>query len=61
MMKVRLNLKKRLKQRFVIFTLLINALFVSYFLIRNTGNTSNQIIAKEINIGAGNEKQTVAK
>jgi len=56
MIKVRLNLKKRLKQKFVMFTLLINALFISYFLIRNTGNTSNQIIAKEINIGAGNEK-----
>jgi hypothetical protein len=56
MIKVRLNLKKRLKQKFMMFTLLINALFVSYFLIRNTGKTSNQIIAKEINIGAGNEK-----
>ncbi len=56
MIRVRLNLKKRLKQRFMMFTLLVNALFVSYFLIRHIGNTSNQIIAKEINIGADNEK-----
>ncbi|MDE5058195.1 hypothetical protein OZD61_05475 [Wolbachia endosymbiont of Drosophila bocki] len=56
MIRVRLNLRKRLKQKFVMFTLLINALFVSYFLIRNTGNTSSQIIAKEINIGTDNEK-----
>ncbi|MDX5462258.1 MAG: hypothetical protein O7157_01650 [Wolbachia endosymbiont of Tetragnatha montana] len=56
MIRVRSNLKKRLKQKLVMFTLLINALFISYFLIRNIGNTFNQIIAKEINIGADNEK-----
>ncbi len=56
MIRERLNLRKRLKQKFVMFTLLINALFISYFLIRNIGNTFNQIIAKEINIGADNEK-----
>ncbi|RDD35279.1 hypothetical protein Wcon_00533 [Wolbachia endosymbiont of Cylisticus convexus] len=56
MIKTRSNLKKRLKQKFVMLTLLINALFVSYFLIKNTGNTFNQIIVKEINIGADNEK-----
>ncbi|QIT36240.1 hypothetical protein WBP_0873 [Wolbachia endosymbiont of Brugia pahangi] len=36
--------------------LLANTLFISYFLIRNAGNISNQIIVKEINIGADNER-----
>jgi hypothetical protein len=40
----------------MVLILLINALFVSYFLIRNISDTSNQIIVKEINIGADNEK-----
>jgi len=52
MVKIRSNLKKR----FVVLTLLINALFISYFLIKNTKNIFNQIIVKEINIGADNEK-----
>lgn len=56
MVKIRSNLKQRLKQRFVVLTLLINTLFISYFLIKNTKNTFNQIIVKEINIGADNEK-----
>lgn len=56
MAKIRSSLKKWLKQKFVMLTLLISALFVSYFLIRNTGNTFNQMIVKEINIGADNEK-----
>ncbi len=56
MVKIISNLKKRLKQRFVVLTLLINTLFISYFLIKNTKNTFNQIIVKEINIGADNEK-----
>lgn len=52
MVKIRSNLK----QRFVVLTLLINTLFISYFLIKNTKNTFNQIIVKEINIEADNEK-----
>ncbi len=56
MVKARLNLKKRLRRKFVILILLINALFVSYFLIRNTNNISSQMIVKEIDIGADNEK-----
>ncbi|OCA06787.1 hypothetical protein wTpre_1134 [Wolbachia endosymbiont of Trichogramma pretiosum] len=56
MVKIRSNLKKRLKQRFVVLALLINALLISYFLIKKTKNTFNQIVVKEINIGADNER-----
>ncbi len=56
MVNIRSNLKKRLKQRFVVLTLLVNVLFISYFLIKSTKNTFNQIIVKEINIGDDNEK-----
>ncbi len=56
MVMIRTNLKKRLKRRFLVLILLLNALLVSYFLIRNTDHTSNHIKIKEINIGADNEK-----
>jgi|GEM_PF-3781491 len=41
--------------------LLVNVLFISYFLLRNTNNISNQTIVKEINIGADNEKRAVTE
>ncbi len=61
MVKVRSNLKKKLRRRFIILTLLVNVLFVSYFLLRSTNNISNQTIVKEINIGAENEKRAVTE
>ena len=56
MIRIRSNFKKRLKQKFIVFILLLSTFFVSYFLIKNTQNISNEIKVKEINIGADNEK-----
>lgn len=61
MVRVRSNLKKKLRRRFIILILLVNVLFISYFLLRNTSNISNQTIVKEINIGADNEKRAVTE
>ncbi|NUX01757.1 hypothetical protein GO685_04690 [Wolbachia endosymbiont of Madathamugadia hiepei] len=61
MVRIRSNLKKKLRQRFIILILLVNVLFISYFLLRNTSNISNQTIVKEINIGADNEKRAVTE
>ncbi len=56
MVRIRTNLKKGLKRKFLALILLLSALFVSYFLVRNTDDTSNRIKVKEINIGVDNEK-----
>jgi hypothetical protein len=61
MVRIRSNLKKKLRRRFIILILLVNVLFISYFLLRNTSNISNQTIVKEINIGADNEKRAVTE
>jgi lipopolysaccharide export system protein LptC len=61
MVRVRSNLKKKLRRRFIILILLVNVLFISYFLLRNTSDISNQTIVKEINIGADNEKRAVTE
>ncbi len=61
MVRIRSNLKKKLGRRFIILILLVNVLFISYFLLRNTSSISNQTIVKEINIGADNEKRTVTE
>ncbi len=61
MVRIRSNLKKKLGRRFIILILLVNVLFISYFLLRNTSSLSNQTIVKEINIGADNEKRTVTE
>ncbi|WCR59305.1 MAG: hypothetical protein PG978_000741 [Wolbachia endosymbiont of Ctenocephalides felis wCfeF] len=61
MIRVRSNLKKKLRRRFIILILLVNVLFISYFLLRNTSDISNQTIVKEINIGADNEKRAVTE
>jgi hypothetical protein len=61
MVRVRSNLKKKLRRRFIVLILLVNVLFISYFLLRNTSNISNQTIVKEINIGADNEKRAVTE
>jgi hypothetical protein len=61
MVRIRANLKKKLRRRFIILILLANVLFISYFLLRNTSNISNQTIVKEINIGADNEKRAVTE
>lgn len=61
MVRVRSNLKKKLRRRFIMLILLVNVLFISYFLLRNTNNISNQTIVKEINIGADNEKRAVTE
>ncbi|WP_175818423.1 hypothetical protein [Wolbachia endosymbiont of Dirofilaria (Dirofilaria) immitis] len=51
MVKVRSNLKKKLRRRLIVLIILVNALFISYFLIKNMSNVSNQTVVKEINIG----------
>jgi hypothetical protein len=61
MVRVRSNLKKKLRRKFIILILLVNVLFISYFLLRNTSDISNQTIVKEINIGADNEKRAVTE
>lgn len=58
---MRSELKKKLRRRFILLILLMNALFISYFFIRNRSNISNQTIVKEINIGVDNEKQAVTR
>ncbi len=52
MVKVRSSLKKKLRRKFIVLIILVNALFISYFLIKNMSNISNQTVVKEINIEA---------
>ncbi len=52
MVKVRSSQKKKLRRKFIVLIILVNALFISYFLIKNMSNISNQTVIKEINIGA---------
>ncbi len=54
MVKVRSSLKKKLRRKFIVLIILVNALFISYFLIKNMSNISNQTVVKEINIEANN-------
>lgn len=56
MVRIRSNLKKKLTRRLIVLTLMLSALFTSFFLVRNTDNISHQIKVKEINIGASNDK-----
>ncbi|NSM56638.1 hypothetical protein HET73_04135 [Wolbachia endosymbiont of Atemnus politus] len=53
---IRSNLKKKLRRKFVVLVLLIGALFISYFLIKNTSKVFNQTVVKEINIGVSDEE-----
>ncbi|WCR58563.1 MAG: hypothetical protein PG980_001035 [Wolbachia endosymbiont of Ctenocephalides felis wCfeJ] len=57
MVKVRSNLKKKLRRKFIVLIIiLVSILFISYFFIRSTSNIPNQTVVKEINIGVNNEK-----
>lgn len=56
MMRIRSHVKKRLKKKFIIFTMLFITLLVLYLSVKSADNIANQIIVKEINIGANNEK-----
>ena len=56
MMRIKSNLKKKLKQKLVLFFTSLIILLVIYFFIKNTGDTTNQIRVKQINIGDKNEK-----
>ncbi|MDG7056299.1 MAG: hypothetical protein LKM44_02300 [Wolbachia endosymbiont of Meromenopon meropis] len=57
-MKARLNLKKKIKRKFVNNILLVIILFVLFFLLKNTSDISDQVVVKEINIAADNEKES---
>ncbi|MBV0899399.1 MAG: hypothetical protein KTV77_01330 [Wolbachia endosymbiont of Fragariocoptes setiger] len=56
MVKIKSNLKKKLKQKLVLLFTSLIILLVLYFFIKNTGDTTSQIRIKLINIGDKNEK-----